>query len=271
LPAAGQPTQITLAILEGHLMALGRALAGVLAPADPATERITDETAWNGWISRMAGMRTPTVIEAVSKIKLVYDRLVEQFGSDAPALVAMNFWMPTPVPTVEKCRPWHPPDGRPVPEIEPQDVRTLAWAAAQLFHCLGEEAQAKAAESILPWAELLLRTLDAKNPSVDLGEKAPPGRLVFDSETHTVTLDGRRYGIDDPKAFGVYKVIVDRDTPCITKARIREKVLGVKGDKTIPRLIQNLPRQLRSTVRATTNGYSIRLPDLLAEKDRESP
>jgi hypothetical protein len=95
---------------------------------------------------------------------------------------------------------------------------------------------------------------------------APPpqlDRLTFDDDTLTVTLDGTRYKVDNPKAYEVYKVIVRRDDNSpITKPKIRAKVKQVAGQKTIPNLLDTLPPALRRTVRVDTRGYWRELPEI---------
>jgi hypothetical protein len=140
LSAAGPPTQITFANLERYLTDLGRNLVSILAPADHA--------AHNEWVKTKARVLNPVRREAVSKIKLVCDCLARQFSSDALAHGLMGYWCAIPSVSNETCRPWHPGDGRPIPEIDPQDIIALAWGAAELFDSLGEEALAKTAKSL---------------------------------------------------------------------------------------------------------------------------
>jgi hypothetical protein len=100
-----------------------------------------------------------------------------------------------------------------------------------------------------------------------LREKPPPDRLDggtdrlrFDPSTHTVTLDGTRHAVVDPKAYEVYRAIVERNAATITKTGIGAKVKGVTGQKTIPNLIKTLPWALRQTVKVSTRGYWHELP-----------
>jgi hypothetical protein len=88
----------------------------------------------------------------------------------------------------------------------------------------------------------------------------PPRRLVFDDDTLTVTLDGKPHKVDGPKAYRVFKVIVGRDDPAITKQQIRARVKGVNGQKTISALIKTLPPALKSAVKWGTRGYFHELP-----------
>jgi hypothetical protein len=85
-------------------------------------------------------------------------------------------------------------------------------------------------------------------------------RLQFDLQTYTIILDNKPYKIDYPKAFLVYKAIADKGGATITKGRIRDVVLGVRGQKTIPKLLKTLPPKLRKTVEIGSTGYWLRLP-----------
>jgi hypothetical protein len=106
--------------------------------------------------------------------------------------------------------------------------------------------------------DFLEAVLDATRPP----DPREPARLAFDDDTFTVTLDGTPHRVDNPKTYAVYKAIVTRETATITKAAIRGKVTGVKGQKTIPGLIEGLPRALRKTVRRSTKGYWHELPKI---------
>src|SRR5262249_61946891 len=64
----------------------------------------------------------------------------EQCGLHAPFLIANNCWLLRPFPSEETSRPWQPPGGLPMPEIHPQDIRSLEWGAVKLFQAVGEEA-----------------------------------------------------------------------------------------------------------------------------------
>jgi hypothetical protein len=101
----------------------------------------------------------------------------------------------------------------------------------------------------------------AKNRQSELdGNSRSPARVTLDDDSLTVTLDGTPYKVPDPAAYAVYKAILQRDRPRITKAGIRGKVKGVKGQKTIPRLIETLPKALQDTVRWNTHGFWHELP-----------
>lgn len=80
-------------------------------------------------------------------------------------------------------------------------------------------------------------------------------RLHFDPQTQTVTLDGKRHKIEDPKAFSVYQEIANACPNPLTKAELQERVLGCKGDKKIRQLLDSLPEPLCVTVRSGKNGY----------------
>jgi hypothetical protein len=136
---AGPPTRVTGQILEGHLLDLGRALVKFLPPAGgPWNRTPADRLAWNAWLGAKIAVLTPEVKDAVSKVTVLYGRLAEQFGSDAPALAAKNFCA-FPTLYAEACRPWQHPHGRPMPEIDPGDIRALEWSAVKLMRASGWE------------------------------------------------------------------------------------------------------------------------------------
>jgi hypothetical protein len=87
----------------------------------------------------------------------------------------------------------------------------------------------------------------------------PPGRLQFDPDTHTITLDNTPFQGLHPKAFAVYKAIADARPQPITKAQIQGKVRACQGDKIIRRLLKNLPEPLRETVHSGPDGYWVNL------------
>jgi hypothetical protein len=90
---------------------------------------------------------------------------------------------------------------------------------------------------------------------------APPtGRLQFDAETLTVTLDGTAYRLEDPKVFRVYRAIAEAEQPPITNGQIQNLKLGVQGGKGVSRRLAALPQPLRATVRTKTNGHALVLP-----------
>jgi hypothetical protein len=90
------------------------------------------------------------------------------------------------------------------------------------------------------------------------GNAAP--RLEFDVYSLVITLDGKDYAVNEPKAFAIYKALADAMPQVRTKRDIAGIVKGVGGDKTIPRLLAKLPDALHKTVKQTTAGYSLRLP-----------
>jgi hypothetical protein len=92
------------------------------------------------------------------------------------------------------------------------------------------------------------------------GRPSAATRLTLDDLALAVTLNGVKHRVADPRAYAVYKAIAEKDAPTITKNRIRTKVKGVRGQKTIPRLIASLPPALQQTVKWDTNGYWIVLP-----------
>jgi hypothetical protein len=93
-----------------------------------------------------------------------------------------------------------------------------------------------------------------------------PDRLTFDNDTRTVTLDGARILVEDPKAYGTYKCIVEicRASPGngVKNPEIQSHVAGLRGHNSVSRCLQTLPPQLRNTIETTTSGHTFRLPPL---------
>jgi hypothetical protein len=86
-------------------------------------------------------------------------------------------------------------------------------------------------------------------------------RLSFDETTHTIHLDGKSYSIAEPKAFALYMRLAAQKGAPITRQQLRSSDLRFRGDKTVPRLRDKLPRPLRNTVRSNNSGYWLQLPD----------
>lgn len=85
-------------------------------------------------------------------------------------------------------------------------------------------------------------------------------RLTFDQGTWTITLDASEFNGLKPKAFLVYKAIFEN--PHITRQQLRIDIPGIRGDKTIPKLLATLPNELHQTVGSDNSGYWITLPTL---------
>ncbi len=89
-------------------------------------------------------------------------------------------------------------------------------------------------------------------------------RLQFDQFTLSVFLDGRKYAIQKPRTFELYCFIATRyfaSRRQISQAAIRAELLGFRGQKTIRRILDTLPAELRRTVRSDPNGFWVVLPD----------
>jgi hypothetical protein len=113
----------------------------------------------------------------------------------------------------------------------------------------------------------MVRTWQEAQDAIDLIQRdvqwlaaEPSERLAFDDDTHIVTLDGTPHHVANPKAYAVYQAIVERDDATITKGGIQARVKGVAGQKTIPNLIDALPRPVRQTVKQDTTGFWHELP-----------
>jgi hypothetical protein len=101
---------------------------------------------------------------------------------------------------------------------------------------------------------------DRKNPSG--GDSSPPtdGRLKFDDQTQTVTLDGKSYQIEHAKAYCIYKAIADACPAKVTNKYIRARVPGLNGRNAVSQCEAKLPTALKRTIRTDTGGKVLRLP-----------
>jgi hypothetical protein len=155
---------------------------------------------------------------------------------------------------------------------EAQDLDRIEHYSRQLFeHSRSREDACKDLDHLLSirheagtdiFSLPLKEVADTLQAQYGPNDRPPGKRLTFDDDTHTVTLDGTAHRIDNPKAYAVYKAIVQRETPTIRKAEISDKVKGVSGKKTIPSLIDTLPPALRKTVKRDTTGYWHELPKI---------
>jgi hypothetical protein len=109
-----------------------------------------------------------------------------------------------------------------------------------------EPAAMSAIDTLLAWTNALIGDARAK-------------RLQFDPQSQTVVLEGMQYPVKNPKAFFLYKTIAEKGGEPITRADLRQQHKGLKGDKTIPNLLDELPPELRETVQRGSNGYWVRL------------
>jgi hypothetical protein len=89
--------------------------------------------------------------------------------------------------------------------------------------------------------------------------------LRFDRETLTITFDGMRYSIENPKVFLVYQAIAEAGEP-ITRARLRLRVKGINNPKAVRTMVDLLPERLNETVRSGPFGFWLELPPRLPEK-----
>ena len=99
------------------------------------------------------------------------------------------------------------------------------------------------------------------SPLTTAGDAAAENiRIHFDPQTQTITLDGEPFSIENPRAFKLYKAIVDCNGEPITRAKLRQPPHLFKGDKIARKLLDMLPSALRKTVLSDNNGYCWRLP-----------
>jgi hypothetical protein len=142
-PIFGPPTNFTQSDLYRHLLHLKTLLFRFHPPTDPA------ETV--AWLKSRMPLLTPDVADAVGRVKLVCDHLTDQFGMQAALSTVDGHFKAVLTPTLNTARLWQPPDGRPIPEIDAQDIGALEWAAARLYQALEEKP---ALEAITPAQEI---------------------------------------------------------------------------------------------------------------------
>jgi hypothetical protein len=106
---------------------------------------------------------------------------------------------------------------------------------------------------------------EARRLLKDAGHAPPPqvsgGRLFFDAETCTVTLDGTKHHVDDAVVFHVFKTIADGEGELVTSDDIHA---AVKGAHALAwRILARLPKLLKATIRSKRGhggGYWLVLP-----------
>lgn len=150
---------------------------------------------------------------------------------------------------------------------DPNDVQAFRW-------CLVNWLMDKVVDGLRPLPVEVIRPVEAPAQSEDgqepvnfgaipvdsvicdtFGAGPEKGRLHFDPQTQTVTLDGKPHKIEDPKAFSLYREIASSCPNPLTKAILQERVPGCRGDKKIRHLLNSLPEPLCDTVPSGPNGY----------------
>jgi hypothetical protein len=133
--------------------------------------------------------------------------------------------------------------------------------ALEVLHATGLHPRDYNALSQKHEMAVLRATRDMKREQADQTSAAPKKeRLSFDPATSTISLDGKTYRVDDPKAFLLYEVLAKNLPLPLTRKGLRKLNSTFRGDKTVPRLREKLPRALRQTIKSTTAGYRIELP-----------
>jgi hypothetical protein len=131
-PVAGPPTNVTSSDLHRHLLNLKTVLFRFLPPTN-----VSEEGAW--LLARARVLQAPAVAAALGQIERACDRMIDQFGTRACFACVDGNFKAVLTPTLNTVRPWEPPEGRPMPEIDPQDIRALGWAATKLLQTPGVE------------------------------------------------------------------------------------------------------------------------------------
>jgi hypothetical protein len=146
----------------------------------------------------------------------------------------------------------------PPPEIETAALHAvLDWSkpALEYSHYTTPEEMQELRELRRRLARAAQNRLDALNAT------APLGRLRFDQDTYTITLDGRDFTDINPKAFLLYRAIWQAGGPT-TRQQLRLKVQGINNPKAVRGLVDTLPTALRKTVNSGPPGFWLVLPRL---------
>jgi hypothetical protein len=152
--AGGPPTNVTGTNLYRLLLHLKTLLCRFLPPASP-----TDDFAW---LKSRAPLLKGDVADAVTRIELVCQRLADQFGLQTPLSTVDGGFKCVLTPTLNTAEPWRPPGGGPIPEINPQDVGALEWAAVKLSQTLGGEPAGQAQAAAVPEKPPAVRAKDVQ-------------------------------------------------------------------------------------------------------------
>jgi hypothetical protein len=116
------------------------------------------------------------------------------------------------------------------------------------------------------WAQEVRALRDAARLAPPETPPPPPGAepeprpasapgVACDVDTQTVTLDGAAYKVTDPKAFALYRAIVDNRPQPLTRAQLRQRVRGCGGKKTVRNALDRLPPEVRATVKSGPGGF----------------
>jgi hypothetical protein len=130
-PLPGAPTNLSASNLYRHLVHLKTLLFRFHPPACPSEE--------DTWLKTRMPALTPDVADAVGRIELACDQVIDQLGIRSVFSTIDGHGKCVLTPTINTTRAWQPPDGRPMPEIDPQVLYTLDWAAVKLFQTVGVE------------------------------------------------------------------------------------------------------------------------------------
>lgn len=114
-------------------------------------------------------------------------------------------------------------------------------------------------EGKMRWPDIVSEILARNKAKRDPSAPETP-RLAFDDLTHTVIFDGERITVSEPKAFALFRAVAAENGQRITRIKLRERVPGLKGDKTIPNVRDTLPAVLAGLIRTDNRGMWLSLP-----------
>jgi hypothetical protein len=133
-PIAGPPNNATATVLHRYLLHLKTILVRFRPPTLP-----TDEFNWYKTRSRIWWN---VAAEPLMRIDIVCNHLIDQFGMrEVFEAVVDGQFKALLTPTLHAGSQCRLPDGRPIPEIDPQDIRALEWAAMKLLQAVGTQPE----------------------------------------------------------------------------------------------------------------------------------
>jgi hypothetical protein len=196
---------------------------------------------WNVWRDRNP-KREMELVQLAEK-KEIDPRIVALYRAEPTYVMAEDAW-PQVVNWLNAVQPYYP-----------LDLSRLTRLRAA---CVQESARATQAVPIRGPEH------DTSSGLVEVatdGEVTNKKRIYCDPDTHIITLDGVEYPIPNPKAFLLYQILSEARGEPTTRRKLRQRNPTFRGDKTVRRLADSLPPELRDTIQSGPAGFWLRLPN----------